>query len=94
MDVNDYVHTVCLPHEEDTGPVTPVCTHNYVGEVFHVYIDAPGVTPQNTTVTISNIQPFEVTVDAVAQRTNRGDRSYHALLLMPRHFYVIKEQWM
>ncbi|KAK7832510.1 hypothetical protein CFP56_026357 [Quercus suber] len=55
--VNERVYTACLPHEEDTGPVTPVCTYNYIGEVLHIYIEAAGATPVNTTVTITNVAP-------------------------------------
>ena len=88
--VNERVYTSCLPHEEDTGPVAPVCTYNYIGEVLHIYIEAAGATPVNTTVTITNVAPYELTVDAVVQCPNRGDRSYHALLLMPLHYYVTR----
>nr|POF10986.1 hypothetical protein CFP56_13505 [Quercus suber] len=86
--VNERVYTRCLPHEEDTGPVTPVCTYNFIGEVLHIYVEAAGATPVNTTVSLTNVSRYELTVDAVVQRPNRGDRHYRALLPMPRLFYL------
>nr|POF08960.1 hypothetical protein CFP56_14905 [Quercus suber] len=85
---NERVYTRCLPHEEDTGPVTPVCTYNYIGEVYNIYVEAAGATPVNTTVSLNNVAPYELTVEAVVQRPNRGDRHYRALLPMPRLFYL------
>ena len=86
--VNERVYTTCLPHEEDTGPVAPVCTYNYIGEVLHIYVEAAGATPVNTTVSLTNVAPYELTVNAVVQRPNRGDRHYRALLPMPHLFYL------
>ncbi|KAK7832513.1 hypothetical protein CFP56_026354 [Quercus suber] len=85
---NERVYTSCLRHEEDTDFVAPVCTYNYIGEVLHIYVEAAGATPVNTTVSLTNVAPYELTVEAVVQRPNRGDRHYRALLPMPRLFYL------
>ena len=65
------------------SPVAPVCTYNYIGEVLHIYVEAAGATPLNTTVSLTNVAPYELTVNAVVQRPNRGDRHYRAFSTCP-----------
>ena len=86
-------YTQCEPATAENAnvPVMPVCRYIYVGEVLHVFVEAPGVTQQNVIVNLTTTEPMELIINALAQREHRVNRRYYARIRMnTNHHYILE----
>nr|POF12635.1 hypothetical protein CFP56_25095 [Quercus suber] len=87
----DDITVVAVRDVEETGPVKPVCTFKYVGQVaLHIFVEVAGASAEDVRVQF-NRRPMETTeliLEAMVIRPVRGFRRYLAIIPIPRHSYT------